>query len=93
MATEATALAKAYDLTVWMAERVARFPRTHHYTIGQRMVESLLDVQGLLIEAHYSKEKRVLVRVVSCHLPRRGVARKPRASLWGWSLAVRPEGA
>ena len=60
MASPATALAKAYDLTLWMAERVARFPRTHHYTVGQRMVTTLLDVQELLIEAHYSKEKRSL---------------------------------
>lgn len=28
MASEVTALSKAYDLTVWTAERVARFPRT-----------------------------------------------------------------
>ena len=64
MAAEVTALSKAYDLTVWTAERVARFPRTHHYTIGQRMVTTLLDVQELLIEAHYSKEKRTLLRRV-----------------------------
>lgn len=36
MAAEINALSKAYDLTKWMVERVARFPKTHHYTIGQR---------------------------------------------------------
>ena len=70
MAAEVTALSKAYDLTVWTAERVARFPRTHHYTIGQRMVTTLLDVQELLIEAHYSKEKRTLLRRVNLLLER-----------------------
>ncbi len=70
MAAEVTALAKAYDLTLWMAERVTRFPRAHHYTIGQRMVNTLLDVQELLIEAHYSKEKRPLLRRVNLLLER-----------------------
>ena len=53
MTSEVTALSKAYDLTLWTAERVARFPRAHHYTVGQRMVTTLLDAQELLIEAHY----------------------------------------
>lgn len=70
MGSEVTALAKAYALTRWLAERVARFPKAHHYTVGQRMVNTLLDVQELLIEAHYSKEKRELLRRVNLLLER-----------------------
>lgn len=70
MAAEVTALSKADDLTVWTAERVARFPRTHHYTIGQRMVNTLLDVQELLIDAHYTREKRERLRRVNLLLER-----------------------
>lgn len=70
MAAEVNALSKAYDLTKWMAERVARFPKSHHYTVGQRLVNTLLDVQELLIEAHYSREKRMLLRRVNLQLER-----------------------
>jgi len=66
MTSEVNALSKAYDLTLLMAERVARFPKAHHYTVGQRMVTTLLDVQELLIEAHYSKEKRELCNCLGC---------------------------
>lgn len=48
MGSEITALSKAYGLTVWTAERVARFPRTHHYTIGQRMVTAIYLGAGYL---------------------------------------------
>jgi hypothetical protein len=65
-----TALSKAYDLTCWTAERVARFPRTHGVTVGQRLVNTLLDAQELLVEAYYSREKRALLRRVNLGLER-----------------------
>jgi hypothetical protein len=70
MGAEVNVLSKAYDLTRWVAERVARFPKSHHYTIGERMLNTLLDIQELLIEAHYSREKRSLLWRVNLLLER-----------------------
>ncbi len=70
MSSEVTAFSKAYDLTIWTAERVSRFPRSYNLTVGQRMVNTLLDVQERLVEAHYSKEKRALLRGVNLLLER-----------------------
>jgi len=62
MPSETTALSKAYDLTRWTAERMARFPTPHRHTIGTRLVTTLLEAQELLVEAHYTREKRDLLR-------------------------------
>jgi hypothetical protein len=70
MQSEVTAFTKAYDLTLWMAERMARFPAPHRHTVGTRMVTTLLDAQELLVEAHYSREKRNLLRRVNLLLER-----------------------
>ncbi len=41
------------ELLVWVAERVARFPKQHKFTIGDRWLESCLDTHGALVEAAY----------------------------------------
>ena len=44
---------KAEDISVWMIERVASFPRAHRHTLGERLVETCLGICTLLVEAHY----------------------------------------
>jgi hypothetical protein len=48
-------------LTVWVAERVAAFPRKHRFTVGDRWIDTCLDVQTLLLEASYVRDKRGLL--------------------------------
>ena len=59
MASEVTALSRAYDLTLWVAERVARFPKAHHYTIGARMVNTLLEVQETQASSDEGRQRRL----------------------------------
>lgn len=68
MASEARALTVAYDLTLWCAERVSRFPKRYQHTVGQRMLDTLLDVQGTLVEANYRRERAALLRDVNLQL-------------------------
>jgi hypothetical protein len=41
------------SLLTWTAERVAKFPRDHKFTIGDRLVEVCLDIMSNLVEASY----------------------------------------
>lgn len=45
-------------LLVWVVERVAKFPREHKFTVGDRLVETCLDITSHLVEASYRRDKR-----------------------------------
>ena len=40
---------------------VARFPRHHRYSLGQRLDGTLLDLLDMLIEARYARDKGTLL--------------------------------
>ncbi|WP_437902983.1 hypothetical protein WME95_31065 [Sorangium sp. So ce327] len=40
-------------LLAWVAERVARFPREHRFTVGDRLLHACLDITEHLVEASY----------------------------------------
>ena len=44
-------------LLQWVAERVTKFPRDHKFTVGDRLIETCLDVAGHLVEASYRRDK------------------------------------
>ena len=54
-------LDKHYEFLLWLQRQVPRFPRTHRFTLGDRLLATDLDVQGLLVEAAYTREKRDLL--------------------------------
>ena len=39
-----SAITKCYDLTLWMTEKLNKFPRTHKFTLGDRIENGLLAV-------------------------------------------------
>lgn len=41
------------DLALWAIQHAAKFPRTHKFTVGDRLVETCLDVTAALVEATY----------------------------------------
>jgi hypothetical protein len=45
-------------LLAWTVERVAKFPREHKFTVGDRLVETCLDITSHLVEASYRRDKR-----------------------------------
>ena len=41
------AVAKAYDFVLWLVQKVENFPKSHRFTIGERLVANGLDLLTL----------------------------------------------
>ena len=52
---------KAYDFVLWLLPKVETFPRSHRFTIGERLSAQGLDVLVILTEAAYSSAKDELL--------------------------------
>ena len=44
-------------LLAWVVERVAKFPRDHKFTIGDRLIETCLDITCHLVDATYRRDR------------------------------------
>jgi hypothetical protein len=53
------------DLTLWALERAAKMPRDHKFTVGDRLVETCLDVNAALVEASFVRDKLGLLHTAS----------------------------
>ncbi|HXG60368.1 MAG TPA: diversity-generating retroelement protein Avd [Planctomycetota bacterium] len=57
----------AYDLTRWYADRTAAFPKTHRFTLGDRVQTTLFDLLSVLQDAAYGKGRaEALIRAQDC---------------------------
>ena len=68
MPQEIPAVTKLYDIILWLLPQVEKFPRDCKFTIGDRIVNNLLDSLETLIEAVYTKERQHLLRKLNLHL-------------------------
>jgi hypothetical protein len=59
---------KAYELVLWSCRHIANFPRSHRFTLGERMERRLYDVLELLLKAKYSGQKAGLLRQANMEL-------------------------
>ncbi len=66
MGTEIPAVTKLYDIILWLMPQVEKFPRDYKFTIGDRLINLLLDSLELIIESAYTKEKQQPLR--KCNL-------------------------
>jgi len=55
-------IVKTYNLTKWYIEKLAKLPRNHRYTLGEKIQNSLLDLLMLLSDAIYSKNKKPILQ-------------------------------
>ncbi|MCO6478924.1 MAG: diversity-generating retroelement protein Avd [Phaeodactylibacter sp.] len=53
-----TIIAKAYDLLKYSSPLIAKLPRSHKFTLGDRLQNMLADLLERLIEAYYSPPAR-----------------------------------
>jgi hypothetical protein len=67
---EISAVAHAYDLTLWMLPHIASFSRQHRFTLGNRLEETALEVLETLVEASYASEKTALLTKANLCLER-----------------------
>lgn len=56
------AVPKLYDVIKWLLPHVEKFPRSHKFTLGDRIANTALDTLELLIEATYTRQRRDLLR-------------------------------
>ena len=52
---------KAYDFVLWLLPKVEGFPRSHRFTLGERLSAHGLDILTLLTEAAYAGSKQELL--------------------------------
>lgn len=58
MPDEVLAVTKSYDILLWLIKAVERFPRSHRFTLGDRIINKKLDILESLIKASYSRDKK-----------------------------------
>ncbi|MEO7035203.1 MAG: four helix bundle protein [Polyangiaceae bacterium] len=85
-APPAVAALRMEPLTLWVVKRVEAFPRAHRFTVGERWIETCLDIQTALVEASYVRDKRGLLLAASRGLVRGRVLARLAASLHAISL-------
>lgn len=54
--TTGPALEKWYQFLRWLTPALEKFPRSHKFTLGERIYHGALDVLDRLIEATYSRQ-------------------------------------
>lgn len=59
---EITALARTYDLLLWIIPQLEKFPKSQRFLLGDRIESRLLEVMDLLIRAAYTKNKTQFLR-------------------------------
>jgi hypothetical protein len=70
MQKELPAIQKAYDLAKEVLPRLAKFPKDHKFTLGDRVAGNVLSVLELLIQAAYTKNKAALLGEANIRLER-----------------------
>ena len=65
-----TIIAKAYDLLKYSTPFIAKFPRGHKFTLGDRLQNLLAELLEMMIEAYYlpPAQKRPLLLKANIHL-------------------------
>ena len=58
----ASVVGKTYDLTLWIVQKVEKFPKSYRFSVGQRLIDTTLDLFLLLVEAAYRRDKRETLR-------------------------------
>ena len=58
----AIVVGKTYDLTLWIVQKVEKFPKSYRFSVGQRLIDTTLDLLLLLVEAAYRRDKRETLR-------------------------------
>lgn len=53
---------EAFQFTAWLSDLVEKLPRSHKFTIGDRLQSKSLDLLDALIEAIYTRERGAILK-------------------------------
>ena len=59
------AVGKGYDFVSWRIQKVENFPKSHRFTVGERLTSHGLDLLSMLVEAAYARQKTDLLEQAS----------------------------
>ena len=65
---EMAVITKVYDLVIWSCQHVAKFPRSHRFTLGDRLEIRLYEVLEKLLRAKYGRDRLPILRDVNMDL-------------------------
>ncbi len=85
-ASPAVAALRMEPLSLWVLKRVEAFPRSHKFTVGDRLIETCLEAQTSLVEASYVRDKRGLLLGASRALVRGRVLARLATALHALSV-------
>ena len=83
-----TAVEAHYHFLVWLIPTVAKFPKSHKYTIGDRIQATAVDVLEALIEATYTRDRVQHLRNANLGIEK--LRRRARGGVRRASLLRRP---
>lgn len=57
MAETPVVVQKAYEFNLWMIQKAGSFPKSYRFSIGDRLVDGVLEILMRLVDAAYSRDK------------------------------------
>src|SRR5260370_1095304 len=70
MAETPVVVQKAYEFSLWMIQKAGSFPKSYRFSIGDRLVNGVLEILMRLVDAAYSRDKERLLIEVNAMLNR-----------------------
>jgi hypothetical protein len=61
----AVVVGKAYDLALWLVQKVEHFPKSYRFSVGDRIVKEGLDLVQTLVRCAYASDKVKLLELAS----------------------------
>ena len=65
---EMLVITKVYDLVLWSCHHIQKFPRSHRFTVGDRLERRLCDLLELLLRARYMRDRGTLLSIANMEL-------------------------
>lgn len=62
------AVQACHELAAWLIPQLEKFPRTHRFTLGDRIESKLFDTLEQLLQAAYSRQKREALKAANLQL-------------------------
>ena len=61
-------MAVMYDASKWICRKVEKLPRSYRFTLGDRLINTALDLYLLLVEAQYTKDRQSILTQANLEL-------------------------
>lgn len=70
MADTPVVVQKAYEFNLWMIQKVGSFPKSYRFSVGERLINGVLDILLRLVDTAYARDKEKPLGEVNAMLNR-----------------------